>query len=79
MFCFMSTPSQDYRRFFTEDVQQVEMPNQLNSRGQQSNLEHILQRNQQGLKILERERYEIVSGNFVDGTGTLGKQNHAKL
>jgi hypothetical protein len=37
----MSTPSQDYRRFFSEDVQQVEMPNQLNSRGQQSNLEHI--------------------------------------
>ena len=40
------------RRFFTEDVQQVEMPNQLNSRGQQSNLEHILQRSQQGLKIV---------------------------
>ena len=49
------------RRFFTEDVQQVEMPNQLNSRGQESNLEHILQRSHQGLKILQRQQYEIVS------------------
>jgi len=49
------------RRFFTEDVQQVEMPNQLNSRGQESNLEHILQRSQQGLKIMQRQQYEIVS------------------
>jgi ketosteroid isomerase-like protein len=49
------------RRFFTDDVQQVEMPNQLNSRGQESNLEHILQRSQQGLKVLQRQQYEIVS------------------
>jgi ketosteroid isomerase-like protein len=49
------------RRFFTDDVQQVEMPNQLNRRGQESNLEHILQRSQQGLKVLQQQRYEIVS------------------
>lgn len=49
------------RRFFTDDVRQVEMPNQLNNRGQESNLEHILQRSQQGLKILQRQQYEIVS------------------
>jgi len=49
------------RRFFTDDVRQVEMPNRLNSRGQESNLEHILQRSQQGLKVLERQQYEIVS------------------
>jgi len=49
------------RKFFTEDVQQVEMPNQLNSRGQQSDLEQILQRSRQGLKILQRQQYEIVS------------------
>jgi ketosteroid isomerase-like protein len=49
------------RRFFTEDVQQVEMPNQLNSRGQQSDLEQILQRSRQGLKVLQRQQYEIVS------------------
>jgi ketosteroid isomerase-like protein len=51
----------DALRRFTEDVQQVEMPNQLNSRGQESNLEHILQRSQQGLKIMQRQQYEIVS------------------
>jgi ketosteroid isomerase-like protein len=49
------------RRFFTDDVQQVEMPNQLNRGRQESNLEHILQRSQQGLKVLQRQQYEIVS------------------
>jgi ketosteroid isomerase-like protein len=49
------------RRFFTDDVRQVEMPDRLNSRGQESDLEHILQRSQQGLKVLERQQYEIVS------------------
>ena len=51
----------DLCEFFTEDVRQVEMPNQLNSRGQESDLEHILQRSQQGLRILQRQQYEIVS------------------
>ena len=37
------------------------MPNQRNSRGQESDLEHILQRSQQGLRILQRQQYEIVS------------------
>ena len=36
------------RRFFTQDVRQIEMPNQLNARGQESDLEHILQRSLQG-------------------------------
>ncbi len=49
------------RRFFTQDVQQIEMPNQLNPRGQESDLEHILQRSLQGLQILKWQRYEIVS------------------
>jgi ketosteroid isomerase-like protein len=51
----------DLCEFFTEDVRQVEMPNQRNSRGQESDLEHILQRSQQGLRILQRQQYEIVS------------------
>jgi ketosteroid isomerase-like protein len=49
------------RIFFTDDVRQIEMPNQLNDRGQESDLEHILQRSQQGLNVLRRQRYEIVS------------------
>ena|SRR5271156_2079011 len=49
------------RRFFTQDVRQIEMPNQLNPRGQESDLEHILQRSLQGKQILKRQQYEIVS------------------
>jgi ketosteroid isomerase-like protein len=49
------------RRFFTQDVRQIEMPNQLNPRGQESDLERILQRSLQGQHILKRQRYEIVS------------------
>ena len=49
------------RKFFTDDVRQIEMPNQLNPRGQESDLDHILQRSQQGLKVLQRQQYEIVS------------------
>jgi len=37
------------------------LPNQLNRNGQESNLEGILQRSQQGLKVLQRQEYEIVS------------------
>lgn len=49
------------RRFFTLDVRQIEMPNQLNPRGQESDLEHILQRSLQGLQILKQQSYEVVS------------------
>jgi ketosteroid isomerase-like protein len=49
------------RRFFTPDVRQIEMPNQLNPRGQESDLEHIVQRSLQGQQILKRQQYEIVS------------------
>jgi ketosteroid isomerase-like protein len=49
------------RRFFTEDARQIEMPNQLNPRGQESDLEHILQRSLQGKQILKRQQYEIIS------------------
>jgi ketosteroid isomerase-like protein len=49
------------RKFFTDDIRQIEMPNQLNNRGQESNLQHILQRSQHGLKVLQRQQYEIVS------------------
>lgn len=54
------------RRFFTDDVRQVEMPNQLNKRGQESDLDHILQRSRQGLKVLQRQQYEILSATAQD-------------
>jgi ketosteroid isomerase-like protein len=49
------------RRFFTEDVRQVELPNQLNSRGQESDLASILRRSEQGLKFLAKQEFGIVS------------------
>lgn len=49
------------RQFFTDDFRQIEMPNQLNKQGQESNLEQLLQRSQQGRKVLQRQQYEIVS------------------
>jgi ketosteroid isomerase-like protein len=49
------------RRFFADDARQIEMPNQLNTRGQESDLEHILQRSLQGQKVLLNQQYEIVS------------------
>lgn len=49
------------REFFTEDVRQIEMPNQLNKHGQESNIEHILQRSQQGLEVLQRQQLGFCS------------------
>jgi ketosteroid isomerase-like protein len=49
------------RKYFTDDVRQLEMPNQLNIRGQESDLDQILERSKRGLKVLQSQRYEIVS------------------
>ena len=49
------------RRFFTEDARQIEMPNRLNPHGQESDLDRMLERSLQGLKILREQRYKIVS------------------
>jgi hypothetical protein len=57
------------RNFFTDDVRQIEMPNQLNQRGQESDLEHILQRSQQGLQVLERQQYESAAERVREDQG----------
>jgi ketosteroid isomerase-like protein len=49
------------RRFFTENVRQVELPNRLNPKGQESDLAGMLRRSEQGSKVLSSQRYEIVS------------------
>jgi ketosteroid isomerase-like protein len=49
------------RSFFTEDVRQIEMPNQLNPSGQESDLEHMLQRSLRGKQILKSQTFEVVS------------------
>jgi ketosteroid isomerase-like protein len=49
------------RGFFADDVQQIELPNRLNPKGQQSDLAGMLARSEQGKKVLRGQRYEIVS------------------
>jgi len=65
------------RRFFTQDVRQIEMPNQLNPRGQESDLEHILQRvcrgyrfsNSSAMRLFRRWRKRIGSRWRLVGLG----------
>jgi ketosteroid isomerase-like protein len=49
------------RSIFTEDIRQIELPNRLNPSGQQSDLAGMLQRSEQGRKVLRSQRYEILS------------------
>ena len=49
------------KRFFTEDVRQIELPNRLNPLGQESDLSSMLKRSEQGRKVLSKQCYEIVS------------------
>jgi ketosteroid isomerase-like protein len=43
------------------DIRQIELPNRLNPSGQQSDLASMLQRSEQGRKILLRQRYKVLS------------------
>jgi ketosteroid isomerase-like protein len=54
-------PGPTLRGFFTEDVLQIELPNRLNPNGKQSDLATMLQRSQQGTKVLSLQSYQIVS------------------
>jgi ketosteroid isomerase-like protein len=47
--------------YFTPDAVQIELPNQLNPKGGQSDLPTLLKRAEQGKKLLARQSYEIVS------------------
>lgn len=53
--------SEVLRRFFTDDALQVELPNRLNPQGGQSDLETLLQRAEQGRKLLRSQTYEVRS------------------
>ena len=48
-------------RFFTPDALQIELPNRLNPTGGQSDLATILQRSEQGKKLLQAQSYTIRS------------------
>jgi ketosteroid isomerase-like protein len=53
--------------FFHEAVQQVEYPNRLNPNGLTSDLTTLLERAEQGKKILKSQNYELRNA-FVHGT-----------
>ena len=47
------------KRFFTPDFQQIEYPNRLNAKGQQSDLASVVERSERGSKMMKSQRYEI--------------------
>ena len=49
------------RRFFTPDFQQIEYPNRLNPKGQQSDLASVVERSERGKGMMRSQRYEIVN------------------
>lgn len=49
------------RRFFTPDFQQIEYPNRLNPKGQQSDLASTLERSERGKGLMKSQRYEILN------------------
>ncbi len=57
--------------FFHEDVVQVEMPNQLNLNGVTSDLPTLLQRAEQGKKLVKSQEYEIKNAFVQDNTVVL--------
>ena len=48
-------------RFFTEDAEQIEFPNQLNPNGGTSTLAQLLERAKRVPELLESQRYDVES------------------
>ena len=48
-------------RFFNLDVVQTELPNRLNPNGARSNLSELLNRAEQGRKVLREQHFQILS------------------
>lgn len=61
----------DLAIFFHEDVEQVEMPNRLNPSGTTSNLSTLLEKAEQGKKILKSQDYTIKNAIVQDNTVVL--------
>lgn len=61
------TTGEALARFFTDDVQQIELPNKLNPRGGQSDLPTLLQRAAQGQQLLRSQCYDVRS-EMAQGT-----------
>ncbi|TKK68616.1 nuclear transport factor 2 family protein [Ilyomonas limi] len=61
----------DLAIFFHEDVKQVEMPNRLNPNGSTSDLNTLLERAEQGKKIVKSQDYQIRNAIVQDNTVVL--------
>lgn len=61
----------DLAMFFHDDVEQVEMPNRLNPNGGVSNLTTLLERAEQGKKLLKSQEYEIKNAFVHENTVVL--------
>ena len=47
------------RRFFTDDAVQIEYPNRLNPKGQESDLDSLAMRSERGKQVLSSQRYIV--------------------
>jgi len=48
-------------RFFTPAIRQIELPNKLNPNGGESDLPTMLERAEQGKKVIRQQKYAIVT------------------
>lgn len=54
-------PASEMAGFFTEDVEQIELPNRLNPTGQKSDLRALLERVERGRALLHEQHYEVIN------------------
>src|SRR5690606_26924748 len=52
-------PAADLRPFFTPDAQQIELPNRFNPNGSSSDLGTLLQRAEQGQKLMRDQHFTL--------------------
>src|SRR5688500_17101664 len=54
-------PASEMAAFFTEDAEQIELPNRLNPNGQASDLKTLLERVEKGRAMLSEQHYEVTN------------------
>ncbi len=54
-------PASEMAAFFTDDAEQVELPNRLNPSGQKSDLPALLERVEKGRALLDSQHYEVTN------------------
>jgi ketosteroid isomerase-like protein len=54
-------PASEMAAFFTEDAEQIELPNRLNPNGQASDLHTLLERVDKGRAMLSEQHYEVTN------------------